>query len=673
MPGRARRSIGKVVAAALLLAAAAPAGLRVTGTAAEPWRRILGAWNLDLRSDRPIVVAGSGHDGQREQWQEQQEQVEQGAALILEGASPLAEAWGFRARADRVRVASVEDVHRPQLAILWERPLELPVFEVPQEARIFAREKWTGAPLLAGFRRGSGAVLWLATSPGEQGYERFPYLLQAMVHLGLTPEFHARRLWAFLDTSYRRRADPDYLARRWRSAGIAALHVAAWHFFEPDPDNDRYLQDLIQSCHRRGIQVYAWLELPHVSESFWERHPEWREKTALLQDAHLDWRKLMNLLNRDCFRAVAAGVRALMQRFDWDGINLAELYFESLEGHGNPSRLTPMNDDVRRQFRTRHGFDPVELFDPASPRHLAKDAAALRVFLDFRAELTHRLQAEWLEQAEVLRREKPDLDIVLTHVDDRFDTRMRDALGADAASLLPLLERIPFTFLIEDPATVWHLGPERYREIARRYRELTPRTEKLAIDLNIVERYQDVYPTKQQTGVELFMLVGTAARAFPRVALYKESSILPPDLPWLSSATAVVSSVERSGSRMTVVSPYGVGVRWSTPARVNGRLWPAWDGEVLWLPPGRFEVEPAAEHPPVRLLDFNGELRSAKVAPRGLEFSYESSSRAFAVFDRQPTSVEVDGEAATVRLIEEGDRFTLVLPRGQHWVGVRVD
>ncbi|HXG34294.1 MAG TPA: hypothetical protein VNJ11_13080 [Bryobacteraceae bacterium] len=668
MPGRARLFIRQV--AALLVPAAALASLHVTGTAAEPWRRILEAWNLHLRSDRAILVAGSAQDGPAQQWLDQ---LGQGAVLILEGASPLAEALGFRPRADRIRVASVEDVHRPQLPIYWERPLELPVFEVPEEARIFAREKWTRAPLMAGFRRGSGAVLWLATSPGEQGYERFPYILQAMADLGVTPEFQSRRLWAFLDTSYRRRADPDYLARRWRSAGIAALHVAAWHFFEPDPDNDRYLEDLIRSCHRRGIQVYAWLELPHVSESFWERHPEWREKTALLQDAHLDWRKLMNLLNRGCFRAVAAGVRALIERFDWDGINLAELYFESLEGHGNPSRLTPMNDDVRREFRMRHGFDPVELFDPASPRHLARDAAALRAFLDFRAELTHRLQAEWLEQAEAIRREKPDLDIVLTHVDDRFDTRMRDAVGADAASLLPLLERIPFTFLVEDPATVWHLGPERYQEIARRYQALTPRSEKLAIDLNIVERYQDVYPTKQQTGVELFMLVGTAARAFPRVALYKESSILPPDLPWLSSATAIVRSAERAGSRIAVDSPYGVGIRWSTPARVGGRLWPAWDGEVLWLPPGKYEVEPAAEGPAIRLLDFNGELRSARVAPEGLEFSYESSARAFAVLDRRPVSVEIDGEAAAVRVIEDGDRFTLVLPRGQHWVGVRVE
>ena len=103
---------------------------------------------------------------------------------------------------------------------------------------------------------------------------------------------------------------------------------------------------------------------------------------------------------------------------------------------------------------------------------------------------------------------------MLTHVDDRFDTGMRDAIGADAARVLPLLDTRSFTFLIEDPATVWHLGPERYPAIAERYRALTPHRDKLAIDLNIVERYQNVYPTKQQTGIELFQLVHRAAGSF---------------------------------------------------------------------------------------------------------------------------------------------------------------
>ena len=290
------------------------------------------------------------------------------------------------------------------------------------------------------------------------------------------------------------RVDLDYFAARWRASGIAALQVAAWHYYDPDPERDRYVQSLIQACHRHGILVYAWIELPHVSGQFWNAHPEWREKTAVLQDAQLDWRKLMNLTNRDCFHAVSKGIKELITRFDWDGVNLAELYFESLEGAGNPARFTPMNDDVRREFRAAQGFDPIELFRDR------KDTASLKLFLSFRAGLAGRIQEEWIGEIEKVRHTRPELDFVLTHVDDRFDTGMKDAIGADVTRVLPQLETHDFTFLIEDPATVWNLGPQRYPEIAKRYQPLTQRASKLAIDINIVDRYQDVYPTKQQTG-----------------------------------------------------------------------------------------------------------------------------------------------------------------------------
>ena len=56
----------------------------------------------------------------------------------------------------------------------------------------------------------------------------------------------------------------------------------------------------------------------------------------------------------------------LLKRFDWDGVNVAELYFESLEGASNPARFTPMNDDVRADFKRVGGFDPKLLFDPSS-------------------------------------------------------------------------------------------------------------------------------------------------------------------------------------------------------------------------------------------------------------------------------------------------------------------
>ena len=638
------------------IASAATFSYHVLGDDAGSWPVVLSSIGL-VEGGEGVVVAPAGTSVPFDEWANR---VEHGTILVLEGESALASSFGFRASVKpHVIASSVEDVHAPKLRIVWEKSLELPVFEIPGDARIFARERWSGAPLIAGFRRESGAVLWVAAPPGAHGYDRFPYLAQALVDLGLEPPFRSQRLWAFFDSAYRARIDVDYFAAKWREAGIGALHVAAWHYWDRDPQGDEYLRRLIDACHRQAISVYAWLELPHVSEKFWDEHPEWREKTALGQDAQLDWRTLMNLTNRDAARAVAAGLRDVLTRFDWDGGNLAELYFESLEGIGNPARFTPMNDDVRAEFHASAGFDPMELFGPR-----AKDGAAMAKFLEFRAELARREQTEWIGEIEQIRRVKPHLDLALTHVDDRFDTTMREKIGADVSRVLPMLSSHDFTFLIEDPATIWNLGPARYPQIAGRYRGLTPAQEKLAIDINIVERYQDVYPTKQQTGTELFELVHMASESFPRVALYFENSILRQDWKLLSSAAATVDRVEQTGGKLVIDSRRGAGVPWKGAALVDGKVWPFADDSTVWLPKGAHVVEMSPKAPAARVVAFNGELKSASVVTGGIEFAYQSGARALARMDRLPRRVEIDGVESKVETI--GD--VVVLPRGQHVV-----
>ena len=666
------RTGGFALVLAFTAAPAAIAGSAVTysiaGDDAGSWPRIFACVGFTTRPGLPanvFVVRGGAPTSAAELLPK----VDQGAFLILEGESEIAKSLGFEPTKDRVAVRSLVDVHSPKLEIVWEHALNLAKFTLPADARVFARERWTRAPLMASIPRGSGAVLWIAAPPGEQGYERFPYLLQALDDLGLHPPVRAARIWAFFDSAYRTRVDLDYFAARWRETGIAALQVAAWHYWEPDAQRDEYLRNLIVACHKQGILVYAWLEMPHVSERFWTDHPEWREKTAILQDAQLDWRKLMNLNNPQAAAAVETGARRLLDAFDWDGVNLAELYFESLEGYANPARFTPMNDDVRRDFQAKHGFDPIELFKTPNP-----DATRMRAFLDYRASLAEGLQNHWIGVMESLRAKKPDLDLVLTHVDDRFDTRMRDLIGADASRVLPLLAHHSFTFLIEDPATIWNLGPQRYPKIAERYKPLVDpipgAPAKLAIDINVVERYQDVYPTKQQTGVELFQLVHLAAEAFPRVALYFENSILPPDLPLLPAAQATVSQFEQVGDSLAVRSAQGVGVTWHGPAKVDGRLWPVHDGRTLWLPAGSHAIQTAPKDTPFRMVSFNGALQSASFTGSTLEFSYQSDSRAIALLDIRPTSVEVDGEVIETEPLVSGKDFALMLPRGQHLVAI---
>jgi hypothetical protein len=592
--------------------------------------------------------------------------VESGATLILEGSSPLAASFGFKAGSVALSVVHLVDVHNSSVPVIWAKAAELPRYETPPGASLFAKDRWTGAPLTAGMRIGSGAVLWIATDPGPNGYERFPYLLQALSDLGVEPAFRSSRLWAFFDYSYRTRADPDYLAERWRKTGISALHVASWHFYDADNERDEYLKRLIEACHRHGVLVYAWIELPHVSEKFWNDHPQWREKTAVLQDAHLDWRKLMNLQNAECAAAIRAGLRQMMERFDWDGLNLAELYFESLEGAANPSRFTPLNDDVRAAFRAASGWDPIELWT------LHTDASSLHQFLDFRAGLARRMQEDWLRTAESFRSFRPDLNIVLTHVDDRFDTGMKDSIGADASRVLPLLDQQPFSFLVEDPATIWNLGPQRYPEIAKRYQALTKHTDKLAIDINIVDRYQDVYPTKQQTGTELFELVHLASSAFPRVALYFENSILKPDLGLLAAASAIVSGYTRDRRRTAIESPMDIELRWDGEgASVDGKPWPVRSPGTLRLPAGSHTVEAGPRLDSIMLVDLNATLNSALIeSGRRITFEYTSDSRAIARFDRSPSRLEVDGNPIPARCEGQGI-CSIFLPRGDHRVTAR--
>jgi hypothetical protein len=370
---------------------------------------------------------------------------------------------------------------------------------------------------------------------------------------------------------------------------------------------------------------------------------------------------------------VETGVSAVVRRFDWDGVNLAELYFESLEGYLNAARFTPLNADVRREFGAKHGFDPLELFRPDSPRHPSRDAAPMRAFLEYRSDLARRLQEHWIGRLEDERKLKPGLDLVLTHVDDRFDTTMRDKIGADAARLIPFTERRGITFLVEDPATVWHLGPGRYAEIGRRYAPLARQPELLAIDINVVERYQDVYPTKQQTGVELLQLVHVAARAFTQVALYFESSLLKTDLPLLSAAQAVVESARFSPGQVEVDAPRGVGVNWDGAALVNGKLWPAAGAGRLWLPAGRTKITAAPRPAPLKLLDLNARLLDAAALEKGLTFRYRSAGRAYAVLERKPARLWHNGKPAAVECLEVRAGCVLVLPHGEHLVRAEID
>jgi hypothetical protein len=599
--------------------------------------------------------------------------VRKGALLITEEETQLARSLGVSFSGDKVPVLQVEDILYPRLMIVWEKPVEVSRIAVTDKARLLAKEKWSGAPLMVTFPEGRGRVLYLAAELDPlhgEGYARFPYLVHALVkECGVRLPFRSPRLHAFFDYGFRSTVDLEYFARRWRRSGVLALHVSAWQFW--DRNRDDYLKDLISACHKNGILIYAWFELPHVSQDFWQKHPEWREKTATLADAKLDWRALVNLLQPAAFKSVADGLLRLLGDFDWDGINLSELYFESPLGPANEHRFTPMNDLVRAEFRSQAGFDPIELFRKDSPRHWQKDPTSWQKFVDYRVKLVARLHEQVLTVVQEARRSKPYLDLTVTFVDNLYDGRMREAIGTDVNVILPLAPRFDFTLIMEDPGTIWSHGPARYRMLGERYREIAPQT-RWGIDINVVDRYQEVFPTKKQTGTEFLQLFHFAGQYFPLVLVYFEQSVYPQDMEMVAHALASDARlVEEQAGRFAVESARPV-VFDAGGARVlvDGKLWPVRDDDRVALPAGKHAVQVETGAPPsFRLLKLTGDLVDAGYdGPRGIRFRYQSRARAIAVFSSRPSSIMLDDAPYAESMQEFYGEFSVMLPPGGHEV-----
>ncbi|HWE00340.1 MAG TPA: hypothetical protein VG345_14920, partial [Bryobacteraceae bacterium] len=177
------------------------------------------------------------------------------------------------------------------------------------------------------------------------------------------------------------------------------------------------------------------------------------------------------------------------------------------------------------------------------------------------------------------------------------------------------------------------------------------------------------YPTKQQTGLELFELVHLASASFPRVALYFENSILAPDLPLLAAASAPLRSFVKQGQRTTVDAASDFELAWQGAALVDGKPWPLAANGFLRLPAGRHVVEPAPECDSIRVLDVNARLINAAMENKRVKIEYESGSRAVVRFDRKPARVDLDDAPFAFACADKGE-CAMLLPRGHHRIAV---
>jgi hypothetical protein len=408
--------------------------------------------------------------------------------------------------------------------------------------------------------------------------------------------------------------------------------------------------------------------LPHVSEGFWEKHPQWREKTATGRDAHVDWRLLMNLKDPDCFRAIEESIEQLLRRFEWDGVNLAEIYFDGTSGAEDPADFTPMNSFVRSEFQRQYGIDPLDYFRPESALYWKRAPSEWKKFVEYRIKLETSLNERFLQVCSQFRHSiRPSLDVTVTYVDNIYDPSMREAVGADVTEMFKLMDKYNFTLVLEDPWTVWHLGPRRYAQLAGTYAKLTGHVPRLGIDINIVDR-EKAFPTQKQTGSEFLQLFNFAGANFNTVMAYSEQTLLGQDAELVASAlvNGARGKLVKSGVQIETPNPvvYRSGFK-QAGFRVDGAPWPYSDGGDVGLPAGSHFISADSEFALCpKLVRLNGDILHAEYTAKNIiNFTYRAGRQAIAVFSRVPKSVMIDGKPLVASTSD-----WVMMPAGSHQV-----
>ena len=600
--------------------------------------------------------------------------VEKGGSLIIEGKTPLSQKMGFLFESREARIAEVKELSMPAENVRWNPPATFYPFTT-SEAIILSKDLHSDRPLAVVKQIGKGKVLFLGAllDPWTPfGLSRFPYLPYYLKNfLGVPFLIRNDNLEYYFDPGLRQNTSWEKLVVRWKESGTKIVYLATWHFYKDYRFDYRYFLDL---CHNHGIAVYAWFEFPQITPLLWNEHPEWREKTASGRDARPHWRELMNLANPQARQAAGEFMEKILTEFDWDGVNLAELNFDTNKGAQDPANFTPMNMDVRKAFQESRGFDPLELFRPASARYWTKNPAAFKTFLDFRASLVKDLHAFFLNGIETIKKKKGvDWEVIVTAMDSLLHPEIIEECGINTSDIISLMDSFPFTLQVEDPARSWMKAPTRYRDYYETYRNYVKDSRRLMFDINVIAR-RDVratnLPSLTPCGVELATTLYYAFTPSGRAGIYSEYTANPFDLDILPFVARVGIEVKEEKDRLTITAsrPFTLlTVNSSDLPTLDGQPWPFYSSTEVSIPAGRH----ALSFKKARLLDFrllshrmsfDAEVGSFVREGNIYKLHYQSPIPTSLTFSRPLEAVRVDAKKIPL----SADKSGVILPRGEH-------
>lgn len=606
-----------------------------------------------------------------------------GVNIIFDGESTLSKELGIKLYQTPLDVQDIMYLDFPLIPLSWNQADSIKPVRISAKQRIIYCETNSKLPIAVKGKFGKGFYIYFSSlfSPDtDKGYSRFPFLLESIIsEFGYKPTAERKKTAVYYDPGNRDKMTIEKLVILWRGRGVRSVYAGGW-YFEGDYTFD--YEKLIRECHKNGILVYCWLELPMVSRKFWDDHPEWREKTATLKDAMIDWRFLMNLSDPKCRKEIFNYTKLFLEKYDWDGINFAELYFESANGPADAEHFTPMNDNVRNNFKKAYGFDPLEIFNPAGSHYWKNNIKDWLKLADYRKRLNNELKNHLLKTASAVKKVKGDFEIVVTAIDASMMPGLEDYISEDTQYLLCLQKKYNLTLQIEDEWMFWYGRPDRYETLGKYYRKFIRNPSQLEIDFNVVDCHTEGFggfPSEIPTGEELRQVVYNIGLSRARPAFYAEDTIYSHDYKNISTVLGREAVVTWKSQRIWETdSPYAftlnTGAADNIKVFIDDKQWAAGENETVIVPAGKHTVrfEQTLENTDnLKLYYLSGELIKATFNKDVLEFVYtEGMSPCYAVINKKPFQISVDGHPSNCTVYENSERFSIKLPGGKHKVRI---
>jgi uncharacterized protein YdaL len=612
--------------------------------------------------------------------------VGKGGNLVTDRKNRLIQKFGIKFLDTQLKVRQLRDLLFPQEHIVWKFGQLLNKFDYENNDEVYAEDAATGSALVLGKYYQKGKVLYFNTTfdpYSKFGYSHFPYAMEYVKDFfRIQPIVRRENLEFYFDPGLRQTTSVENLIKLWVKQGIRTIHVAGWHQY---PKYNYDYKRLIKQAHANGILVYAWIEPPQVSQKFWQEHPQWREKNIKGVDVRPSWRYPVALTDPACLQAVLGEYTKFLKEYDWDGVNLAELYFESDNGFQDPDMFTPFNHSFIKAFDNKYHYDPRQIFNPLSSHYWKEYLISKEQLVNFRIEKITQLHDLFLKEISAIASQKPGFRLIVTAMDSHGSPELKENVGLDIDNIIKLRGKYKFLLQVEDPANKWSTDPDRYLQMGKLYASKLGGRENLLLDLNIlsIRKPEQItpFPTLVQTGIESYQLIKFAATGAPRFTVYSEASVNQQDLNYLNYASAADVKYEPFENGYKVSSPYSFVLRLPFNYKIidiDGEKVIGCRDNMFYIPAGNHIIKPhsdqiagfsTVELQP-QIISFTGNLLSVNYDMREINFTYESGERSLVSLTRQPTKVNIDGQIINIEVLKGNDCYTLSLPFGKHVVQI---